>query len=178
MKSSSSSDGDYSLWRHSRKLINLHHIICIFNIWNISLTSLPVFFFFVFQVWDQGHTSCGGECSGEPKGESQFPQFQATTLQHAGILRPHRSRHQWHAALLPLSRHRVQTRGLQSGELSPEDHSYRTNLLICFATCQQILLSPKTKMVWVLSQISLFSKNCHETAALVHIVPEKDSAHL
>lgn len=67
------------------------------------------------QVWDQGYASRGGERPGEPEGQSRLSQFQAKTLQHAGVLWPHRSRHQRHAALLPLPRHRVQTGGLQSG---------------------------------------------------------------
>lgn len=52
MKSSSSSDSDYSLWRHSRELINKHHKICILKIWNISLTSLPACFFTRYEIRD------------------------------------------------------------------------------------------------------------------------------
>lgn len=85
------------------------------NVFGLSFLSV---WGFLFQVRDQGHTSRGGERPGEPKGQSRFPQFQATTLQHAGILRPHRARHQRHAPLLPLPRHRVQSRGLQSGKFS------------------------------------------------------------
>lgn len=101
---------------NTQKLMHEHIKICIWTVQN-SLWSLISVRLFV-QVWDQGHTPCGGERSGEPQGQSWFPQLQATTLQYAGILRPHRPRHQRHAPLLPLSRHRVQTWGLQSGKLS------------------------------------------------------------
>lgn len=115
MMSTSSSDCDYSLWRHRNSCMSA--IKFASELYRNSLWPLISVRLFI-QVWDQGHTPRGGERSGEPQGQSWFPQLQATPLQYAGILRPHRPRHQRHAPLLPLSRHRVQTWGLQSGKLS------------------------------------------------------------